>query len=104
MNKKTAVKLNDTVVFKLHAATRRQIKGAKLRITVHNSQFFNNGVVSHGLNPTGEEGLEVKVTSLPSARGRVLFYKCELLDKDLNMLAALDGASGGEIVPDSGGG
>lgn len=102
--KKVGVKLNDVLVFKLHPGTRGAIPGAKLRITIHNPQFFNKSVVSHEANQTGAEGLEVTVSSLPATGDRVSFYKCELLDSDLNMLASVDGAMGGEIVPDTGGG
>ncbi len=102
-NKKVRVKANDVLVFKLHPGTRNQIDGAKLRITIHNPQFFNKSVVSHEASHTGAEGLEVTVSSLPASGDRVSFYKCELLDRNLNMLASVDGAMGGEIVPDSGG-
>ena len=102
--KQVSVKLNETLVFKLHPGTRGAIEGAKLRITIHNSQFFNKTVVSHDASQTGEEGLEVTVTSLPASGKSISFYKCELLDRNLKMLASVDGAMGGEIVPDTGGG
>ena len=102
--KKVAVKLNDVLVFKLHPGTRGEIKGAKLRITIHDSKFFNKPVVEHDADHTGAEGLEVTVTSLPASGDRISFYKCELLDSNRKVLATVDGETGGEIVPDTGGG
>ena len=102
--KRVAVRLNDTLVFKLHPGTRGAIEGAKLRISFQNPEFFSAGKVAHKDTDKGSESLTVQVVSLPATGATMSFYKCELMDKDVQVpLATLDGASGGEIVPDRGG-
>lgn len=101
--KQVLAKLNDSLVFRLHAGTRGSIDGAKLRISFHKPEFFSAPKVEHTIDDKGDESLTVTVTALPATGNSLSFYKCQLLDRNLKVLAEVDGAAGGEIVPDRGG-
>ncbi len=106
--KTVAVKAGDTLEFSLHADARKKFPGSKLRISMQRPKFFSAGVVKHGDEEDGSEKLNVvvKAEALGVTTSRISFYSCELLEANGTPIPGMsvDGASGGEIVPDTGGG
>jgi hypothetical protein len=84
----------DTIIFQvgLGGAPDR-----KLKITIKDHEHFP----AEGLERTGTQPLRVQVGGGFKNKTN---YKCELFDGQGNLLASGDGASGGEIEPDTGGG
>ncbi len=103
-SKRVEVKPGDVLTFSLLPATRVQVPGSKLRITITSNQsHFNPPTIAHTLTQIGSEPLSIEVvTALPPGS---TFYDCELLQSDpsLEPIAKVEGETGGEIVPDSGG-
>lgn len=108
-----AVAPGDTIRFTIGKATRAHFAGCKLKISIHHPKHFSAAVLEHSDGQTGDEALEVRVVartpaelaSVAAGPNRVITgYKCELLDgKTKKPRFSVDGASGGDIVPDSDG-
>ena len=91
----------DTLVF-----TKGPGPGSKLRITIHDTQNFEPSTVQHDSSHNGSEPLRVVVGN-GFTTGTT--YKCEPLDAQGNAVLdehgrpiGADGATGGEIEPDTG--
>jgi hypothetical protein len=112
--RQVAVGPNDTIQFRIGASTRAAHADCKLRITLHTGQHFSRGVLQHSPAQTGAEDLVLTVlpglaAGLPAILAQpnhiITGFKCELLHGNGQPIPGLasDGASGGEIIPDSSG-
>jgi hypothetical protein len=104
--KKVRVAANDTVHFQIGPATRAQVPGCRLRITLHDAEHFSPGVLEHASSAVNAQELVLSVLPGVAAGpdGVITGYKCELLDANGVPIPGLvsDGSTGGDIVPDTG--
>jgi hypothetical protein len=100
-DKSKKVKAGETISFALDQETAAKFPNTRLQITIsiESDEFFSSKKVTHVKGKNNEE-LRVKVKKLPI---KTVTYLCELLGENDIRLAVVDGATGGEIVPDSGG-
>jgi hypothetical protein len=103
--KKVKVAANDTVHFQIGPGTRAQHPGCRLRITLHDAQFFDPGVLEHAAGQPNDQELVLTVQpGIPTTPNQVITgYKCELLDASGEPIPGLvsDGSTGGDIIPDT---
>jgi hypothetical protein len=101
---------NDTIQFRIGDETRAAHSNCRLRITLHRSERFSNGILQHGPGQDGSEALPVTLLNYVSGAlagldedNVISGYRCELLDANGQPIPGMvaDGAGGGEIVPDT---